>query len=422
VLLPRRLVNLLLILVLVTPGALATGGSDVRAEAEGMDEAADVGLDSLADEGDSDDVDDSDPPDSGEAELSPDSKASSPPQPPLRWTPRPAGEFVYGALVANPSANARLAKAAGFTHMWSFVRWSQIEPSKGNFLFNSRNRWRQTTANDLTNVINAARKAGLKLVFRIVDPPDWAGGAVYQLNPTHLEEYVHEVVSYGSGTIEFIEVFNEMNLPREWGTSPTDPAAYVRLLQAAHRGAKGADPNVKVVSGAVSARTGGYGGTMEDVDWLDGLYRAGGRDYFDLLGIHPYVGNLGPEADPSCTPMCFRTVELWRAVMEKHGDGGKKAFVTETGTLEHTSSDLGPFNWMKLPSNQRAEYLVKALQLANANYPWIAGAMVFNLDYATTPWNPPSSEHHWFSLLNADRSPRQAYSAFQQARQNGTLP
>jgi hypothetical protein len=188
VLLPRRLVNLLLILVLVTPGALATGGSDVRAEAEGMDEAADVGLDSLADEGDSDDVDDSDPPDSGEAELSPDSKASSPPQPPLRWTPRPAGEFVYGALVANPSANAGLAKAAGFTHMWSFVRWSQIEPSKGNFLFNSRNRWRQTTANDLTNVINAARKAGLKLVFRIVDPPDWAGGAVYQLNPTHLEE------------------------------------------------------------------------------------------------------------------------------------------------------------------------------------------------------------------------------------------
>jgi hypothetical protein len=29
----------------------------------------------------------------------------------------------------------------------------------------------------------------------------------------------------------------------------------------------------------------------------------------------------------------------------------------------------------------------QALQLANANYLWIAGAMLFNLDYATTPWN-----------------------------------
>jgi hypothetical protein len=81
---------------------------------------------------------------------------------------------------------------------------------------------------------------------------------------------------------------------------------------------------------------------MEDVDWLDGLYRAGAKDHFDMLGIYPYIGNLAPDADPSCTPMCFRALELWRGVMEeKHGDGGKKAFITETGTLEQTSSDLG---------------------------------------------------------------------------------
>jgi polysaccharide biosynthesis protein PslG len=340
----------------------------------------------------------------------------------LRWTPRPAGQFVYGALLANPTATASLARAAGFTHMWSYISWKQVEPSRGKFLFNSRNRSGQTAPNDLTNVVNAARRSGLKLVLRLADPPDWAGGQVHRLNPSDVENYVYEVVSYAEGTIAFIEVFNEMNLPREWGTSPADPAAYVRLLAAAHRGAKGADPSVKVVTAAVSARTGGLGGTMEDVDWLDGMYRAGAREHFDLPGIHPYVGNLPPESDPGCTPMCFRTLELWRAIMEKHGDGGKQAFITETGTLEQTSSDLGAFNWMELPSDKRADYLVKALQLANANYPWIAGAMVFNLDYATTPWNPPSEAHHWFSMLNADASPRPAYSLFQQARQNGTLP
>ncbi|HEV2122685.1 MAG TPA: hypothetical protein VGW38_07920, partial [Chloroflexota bacterium] len=218
------------------------------------------------------------------------------------------------------------------------------------------------------------------------------------------------------------EVFNEPNLPFEWGTSPVDPAAYTRLLAAAYRGAKRADASVQVVSAALSPRTGGYGGTMEDVDFLDGVYRAVGQAHFNMLGLHAYLGNFAPEADSSCVPMCFRTIELLRAVMEKHGDSAKKALITGIGVLEQTAQDLGAYEWMELPADERADYLVKALQLANANYRWIAGAMVFNLDYATTPWVPQSSPMHWFSLLNPDRSPRQAYNRLKDARTNGALP
>jgi hypothetical protein len=45
-------------------------------------------------------------------------------------------------------------------------------------------------------------------------------------------------------------------------------------------------------------------------------------------------------------------------------------------TLEKASVDLGPYTWMELPSDVRAEYLVRALQLAK-RYPWIRGAMIF---------------------------------------------
>ncbi len=335
---------------------------------------------------------------------------------------RQRGDFVYGAMLANPSETAALAAAAGFTHMWTHVSWRNVEPTKGAFLFNERDAAGQPTPNDLTNVLTAARRAGLKLVLRLADPPDWAGSKVNRLNPVDVEEYAFQAVSYGRGTIAFVQVFNELNLPGNWGATPPDPAAYVNILKAAYRGVKRADPFVRVVAAAASPRTGGLGGTLEDVDWLEGVYRAGGKDAFDLLGMHPYPGNFPPSADPSCAPMCFRTVELWRAVMEKHGDAGKQALITELGTLEQTPNNLGEFEWMELPSDRRAEHLVQALQLATTSYPWIAGALVFNLDAATSGWHPPTSEVHWFSLLNPDKSPRPAYTRFKQARQSGALP
>jgi hypothetical protein len=76
---------------------------------------------------------------------------------------------------------------------------------------------------------------------------------------------------------------------------------------------------------------------------------------------------------------------------------------------------------MKLPTDARADYLVRALQLAN-RYAWIRGATVFNLDYAAASWIPSTSEQSWFSLLNADKSPRPAFSRMQQARNSGELP
>ena len=357
------------------------------------------------------------------------------PEPPLPAAPAPSAEppaaasappaqprtgFAYGTIL-NMLRDAPLARDAGFSVMMAFINWGAIEPSRGQFLFEQKDRWGQPVANDLTNVLNAARANNLRVALRLDAPPAWAGGAPHRLNPADLEDYVYHVVRYARGTLAYVEVFNEMNLPGEWGTSPVDPAGYARLLDAAYRGAKRVDPNVTVVSAAPSQRTGSLGGTMEDVDWLEGLYAAGGNNSFDALGMHAYLGNFDPSADPSCTPMCFRDIELYRNVMERHGDSAKRAYITEMGTLEATAVDLGPYEWMELPADKRAEGLVNALRMANANYPWILGATVFNLDYAASGM-PSTSERVWFSLLNADRSPRQAYTSIKQARAGGYLP
>jgi hypothetical protein len=334
--------------------------------------------------------------------------------------PRPAGEFVYGSHLSAID-HAALARKDGFRLMWGYIPWQQVEPARGDFLFRKQDRWGKPQPNALTNVVSAAADGGMKLILRVDEVPGWAGGNPAHLDPSDLEAYLYEAVRYGKGTIQYVEVFNEPNLPYEWG-GPPDPAAYANLLAAAYRGVKRADPNVAVISAAVSQRTGGRGGTMEDVDWLEGLYKAGARGNFDLLGMHAYLGNFAPETDPStCSPMCFRDIELFRNVMVRNGDYEKQAFLTEVGALEQTSNDLGPYAWMELPSDLRGDYLVRALQIANGNYRWINGAMLFNFDYATVPWNPRSGEKFWFSLLQANGSPTPALDRIIAARHDGRL-
>jgi polysaccharide biosynthesis protein PslG len=335
--------------------------------------------------------------------------------------PRAAGDFVYGTHVTAID-HAPLARNDGFKLMWAYVPWQQVEPERGQFLFRKQDKWGRPQPNALSNVVSAAADAGMKLILRIDEVPGWAGGDPAHLDPKDLEAYLYEAVRYGKGTIQYVEVFNEPNLPYEWGGAP-DPAAYARLLAAAYNGVKRADPNVAVVSGAVSQRTGGLGGSMEDVDWLDGLYRAGAAGSFDLLGMHAYLGSFAPETDPStCSPMCFRDVERFREVMVRNGDGNKQALITEMGALPQTSVDLGPYAWMELAPDVRADYLVRALQMANGNYPWIRGAMVFNFDYATVPWNPRTSEKYWFSLLQSNGSSTPALDQIAAARRDGRLP
>ncbi len=49
-----------------------------------------------------------------------------------------------------------------------------------------------------------------------------------------------------------IEVWNEMNLDREWPRGQIDPGMYTRMLAKAYSAIKGANASVMVISGAPS--------------------------------------------------------------------------------------------------------------------------------------------------------------------------
>src|SRR5262245_28659590 len=196
-----------------------------------------------------------------------------------------AGGPARGIIVE--TANQRsmgLARQAGFTLAKMILGWASLEPAPGSY------QWEHTDQNDFDNVLRAARAGGLRLVIRVDGVPSWAGGSPATADLAAVERFYAALARHGAGTVAAYEILNEPNLPQEWG-GPPSPAGYTAFLAAAHRGIKAGDPAALVLGGGPAPSTGGLGGTIEDTDFLDGMYDAGARDAMDALAIHNYGGN-----------------------------------------------------------------------------------------------------------------------------------
>jgi polysaccharide biosynthesis protein PslG len=289
------------------------------------------------------------------------------------------------------------------------LHWAAIEPAPGVYV------WNGTKENDFDNIMKPARAEGLYLVVRLHGVPDWAGGSPMNADLAAVERTYENVARYGAGTVVAYEILNEPNLDREWG-GPPDPAAYTAFMQAAYRGIKAGDPEALVLGGGPAPNTGNNpGATVEDYDFINGMYDAGAKGFMDALAVHSYGGNTEPELDPSQCTICFRRVELYRNVMVQRGDDKTSVWLTEWGYLLDPGQYYGQYDWMKVSAEQQADYIVRAHRYANQNWPWLTGSLLFNIDGAASPYLNYDlyDAKPWFSILNADYSPRPAWHAFQ---------
>jgi hypothetical protein len=318
--------------------------------------------------------------------------------------------FAYGVVVDTTDARGmRMAREAGFTHAMMVLHWAAIEPSPGVYV------WTATTENDFDNIMKPARAEGMYLVVRLHGVPDWAGGSPMNADLAAVQRTYENVARYGAGTVVAYEILNEPNLDREWG-GPPSPAAYTAFMQAAYLGIKAGDPAALVLGGGPAPNTGNNPGvTIEDYDFLHGMYDAGAKGFMDALAVHSYGGNTEPELDPTQCTICFRRVELYRNVMVQRGDADTSVWLTEWGYLLDPGQYFGQYDWMKVSAEQQADYIVRAHRYANENWPWLTGSLLFNIDGAASPYLGYDlyDAKPWFSILNADYSPRPAWDAFQ---------
>jgi Tol biopolymer transport system component len=316
--------------------------------------------------------------------------------------PEPSTPLHYGVNLAD-LGKSYLVRDMGFKWAKSYVDWGGVEPSKGEF------KWQ-----DPDNIAKAFSAQGLNIMMRVNMGPQWARPP--DTLPTHppsdpqdFADFMKALVSRYKGTVAAYEIWNEPNLNYAWGMREPDPAEYVLLLKAAYLAAKEIDPDCIIVTGGLSTTGGGGPGAMGDLDYIQGIYDAGGKGYFDALGSHPYGFGQEPDYyDP--WGLSFTRAQAQHEVMVANGDGETPLWVTELGWVLQSPWDMGEHQPTAISEAQQATYLVRAYQKASEEWPWMEAVFLFNLDFSSVPWYDSREIMRWYAILNPDRSPRPAYT------------
>ncbi|MCL4508370.1 MAG: hypothetical protein M1296_02460 [Chloroflexi bacterium] len=336
--------------------------------------------------------------------------------------------FIYGYqahMYFGQAAPALTAiQNAGFTWAKQQVVWSSIQPNSPN----------QSNWGELDTIVNTANQMNIKLMFSIVEAPAWARvgpDQPYPSNPQLLASFLSTLATRYKGKVAAYEIWNEENFAREVGPGDINPGNYVELLKAAYTAIKAVDPAAIVVSGAPTPTgVNDPNIAMDDNTYLQQMFAYQGgivSNYFDVLGAHaepwanPPNAWIGTPEPPNVTgynnapSFFFRRLENYRADMVAAGDGNKKIWETEFGydSCPTPAPAVPNYEYCKwITEQQQAQYTVQAFQYARANYPWLGGIFIWNLNFQ---YFVPDTDEKWgFANLRADYSPRPVYTAVQQ--------
>ncbi|MBI2756226.1 MAG: hypothetical protein HYX52_05905 [Chloroflexi bacterium] len=333
--------------------------------------------------------------------------------------------FIWGNQ-STTSRDIKLATDANFRWQKTLFKWRDIEGRcKGCFDWTEADR-----------IVRASNAAGVKILARLDFQPTWARRDGANNGPPDnyqdFNDFVTALVSrYKTGSsigrVDAIEIWNEVNLNREWGMQPinrSQAADYVRLLGGAYTAAHAVDPTITVVTAGLSPTGWKDQTAWDDAEYMQWLYDAGMKGKYDALGAHGNTQAPCVECALNSDPrfphesFYFRRVEQLRQVMERNGDAAKQVWLLEFGW---TADTIHPaYSWFAVSEEKKAQNVVAAFQYARQNWrPWVGVMFLWTLP---DPQWPADREEVWWAITNTDGSPRPAYTAVKNARTNGTLP
>lgn len=237
----------------------------------------------------------------------------------------------------------------------------------------------------VAGMINEAHAAGMKILLSIPG----------QLYPSSIEFEAYTNFLGGVAALgpDAIEVWNEMNIEREWPIGQIDPTSYVNnMLRPAYQKIKAANPNVMVITGA-PAPTGFFGGCSgagcDDAPYVAGMMAAGAGSVSDCIGVHYNEGLMPPSAtsgDPRGAGGHY--TRYFQGMINAYAGAGAGALCfTELGYLsgEEWGSLPAGFLW-KAPYNltvaEHAQYLAEAVRVG-VQSGRVRMIIVFNVDFKT---------------------------------------
>ncbi len=221
-------------------------------------------------------------------------------------------------------------------------------------------------ASNFQHLINSAHANGFKVLLSVIGEKT----QIASNPPAFYQSFANFLAGLASGGADAIEVWNEMNIDREWPIGQISGANYTQMLAAAYSAIKNANPSTMVISGA-PAPTGFFQGCgpngSDDDCFLREMAAAGAANYMDCVGVHYNAGIVPPNAT-SGAPVGSSGHYSWylprMTQLYRNFFPGKPLCYTELGYLtgEGIGALPGGFAW--------ASHITLADQ---AN--WLAGAV-----------------------------------------------
>ncbi|HVD86829.1 MAG TPA: glycosyl hydrolase [Solirubrobacterales bacterium] len=279
--------------------------------------------------------------------------------------------------------------------------WSSLQPTRGAEI-----DW-----SGIDNQVEAASKAGIKILPFLSGAPEWAVPSATVPQTGGLEAPAHLPVSGAgrSGWIAFLtaavarygpngsfwsehpavpkrplrtwQIWNEPNF--KYFVAKPNPAEYGKLVKISYNALKTADPGAQIVLAGLFARPkgsrNGRTGKHKSLNWyasdfVSAMYRGtpGVKSKFNGGALHPYTyfAKELPEV-----------IEEFRNVFVKNHDPGKSLWITELGWSSGAPTHTNLF--AKGPAGQASQLKSAFTLLRNKQVKWkIKGAFWFSVDDA----------------------------------------
>jgi hypothetical protein len=355
--------------------------------------------------------------------------APAPTAKPAAGNPPPNTAFGYGIqahMIDNGQAGTVMSKIKdmGFGWVKQQMEWKHAEPAKGSY------NW-----GGYDEIANAAKAAGVKVLWSVVKAPAWArGGQDMSVegppnNPQDFADFLGALAGhYCNSSVKAIEVWNEQNLHYEWGNMDINAAAYMNLLKPAYNKIKAVCPSMIVVSGALTPTGAPKPLAVDDFQYLEAMYKNGLKNYSDAIGAHPSGYNVAPSVGGGQAACDFitkqgskfrgpcntlhhswsfnRTLNGYYEIMKKYGDSKKKIWPTEFGWASGWTGTPGYEYADDNTLQEQGDWTVEAYKLMK-QWGFVGVAFLWNLNFRVV--NPTGEVAQW-GIVWGDWSPTPAYT------------
>jgi len=308
-----------------------------------------------------------------------------------------------------------LIRDAGFHWIRQEFPWEDIEkPGKGRYW---DAKYNQSTWDKYDRIVELVREYGLEIVARLDHPPAWTrhdgrarGDFAPPDNYDDYGDFVATVIARYRGKIRYYQVWNEPNIYPEWGEQDVNAADYVRLLKIGYTRAKATDPNVVVISAGLAQTVEPGGRNLNDRLFLQQMYDAGARGYFDILAVQDYGLFSGPgdrRLDENDRINFSRPIQL-REIMVKNGDALTPIWAMEMG-WNTQPADFKDTPYGRVDDKRQARYTPQAYARAQTEWPWMGALMYWFFKRADD--HEKNQSFYYFRMFDPDFAPRPVYDA-----------